>query len=85
MNYTPMKIPCDLTSLTLEAAMGAIHPPIYLHVHPSRVEMAEKIIRDYSGRHTLGVVRQFPTVVSDSTLNEYEWYLVTTIGSNPPS
>jgi hypothetical protein len=79
MKYTPMLIHCDLAAETLNWAMASTEVPIYLHVHPSMVSHAQEVV-DYPappGR------RIKPEVVADDTLGINEWYLVTSIGSNP--
>jgi hypothetical protein len=79
--YTPMSISCDFTLATFKVAMTATWVPIYLHVHPSMVERANEIVDDplmAPGR------RIKPKITADDTLNVNEWYLVTSIGSDPP-
>jgi hypothetical protein len=78
--YTPLPTSCDLSVTSFEWAMGSTNTPIYLHVHPSLVERAKEII---TAPHAPGR-RIDPEVVADETLNVNEWYLVSSIGSDPP-
>lgn len=87
MKYTPMKTQCDLTESTFNYAMQTMYVPIYLHVHPSRIERAKEILakRDMTpSRFIEGEPKLVIAVADESITNVEEWYLVTAIGSNPP-
>jgi hypothetical protein len=79
VKYTPLPTSFDLCVTSFEWAMGSTTVPIYLHVHPSLVERAKEIV---AAPHAPGC-RIDPEVVADETLNVNEWYLVTSIGSDP--
>jgi hypothetical protein len=85
--YTPMRIQCDLCELSFNAAMGEMNVPIYLHVHPLLLERAKEILaaRDMTpSKHVGGMPRYVEALADDSITNVNEWWLETSIGSNPP-
>ena len=80
--YDRLPIDCDFCVETFRAAMMA-NPPFYLHVHPLLVEYAKEVLAD-PGASWPGK-RDAPIhIVPDDKLNHNEWYIVSSIGSDPP-
>jgi hypothetical protein len=78
--YTPMKISCDLCVASFNEAIATMDVPIYLHVHPLLLERAREIT---DASNAAGVARRVIALVDESIINVNEWYLETSIGSNP--
>jgi hypothetical protein len=80
VKYTPLPITADLSRSSYEYAMSQTFPPIYLHVHPSMTARAASVIEPkLPGQRECSI-----EIVADETLGVNEWYLVSSIGSNPP-
>ena len=84
--YTPMRITCDLCEASFNEAMATMDVPIYLHVHPLLLERAQSIAnaRDMTpSPFVVGEPKRVIALADESITNVNEWYLETSIGSNP--
>jgi hypothetical protein len=81
--YMSLETPSDLCVSSLNEAFGC-NAPIKLHVHPDQYEDALKTVKAFSEDFKLQYFRTLPVVVPDGTLRTHEWYLSSSVGSDPP-